>query len=96
MSALPRVCLVGCDAADAALFVCDCARRQIAGCEARIEADERWETRTIVTQEESTNLFTGETEMAENRKVVSVLVGAEEHRAELERLLAQRSALLGH
>ena len=54
------------------------------------------ETRTIVTHEQSTNLFTGESEMVENRKVVSVLVGAEEHRAELERLLAQRSALLGY
>ena len=32
------------------------------------------ETRTIVTHEQSTNLFTGETEMVENRKVVSVLV----------------------
>ena len=54
------------------------------------------ETRTIVTHEPSTNLFTGESEMVENRKVVSVLVGAEEHRAELERLLAQRNALLGY
>ena len=69
--------------------------RQIAGCKERIERDERWETRTIVTQQETTNPFTGETEMMENRQAVSMLVGAEEHRAELERLLGQRTALVG-
>jgi hypothetical protein len=72
---------------------------QIAAAEATIVRDERWETRTevkMVTVVDPLGLaddLMGEEREMEQRNVVSVPVGAEVARAELERLLGQRRAL---
>ena len=67
--------------------------QQIAAAEAAIKREERWETKLEVSTVIVVDPFTGEEREMEQRKTVSVPVGAESLRSELETLLARRRSL---
>ena len=90
----------GTGAGRAAALALDALDAQIAQLEEQIRDKERFETRVVRIRDERAGLLDGSgfgstlTDFSEYEKKVSVIVGAEKERAQLEKILAARRALV--